>query len=88
MSPLREQIYEEICQNNSITLEQLAKQYRVSEPVMELQLNRLKQEGKKIKVSDEEVCLLLDHTNKFLPLVFWIVIGFIFTLAVMLGVES
>jgi hypothetical protein len=75
MKPLREEIYHQLVSGDTYTLDQLSKQYRVSKPVMELQLQRLKEEGKQIKVTDEEVCILLDHTQKVWPFLFWIFVG-------------
>jgi hypothetical protein len=86
MTPLREEIYNQLASGSTYSMSELAEQYRVSKPVMELQLQRLKEEGKQIKVSEEEVCVLLDHTHKAWPYIFWVFVGFIFILY-LLGAE-
>jgi DeoR/GlpR family transcriptional regulator of sugar metabolism len=80
MQPLREQIYSQLQQEGTYSLDSLAHQYRTSKPVIELQLQRLQEEGKKIKVTDEEVCIFLDHSHKIWPYAFWLFFGLIFTL--------
>ncbi|WP_394139607.1 hypothetical protein [Cytobacillus oceanisediminis] len=83
MTPLRSQIYEQLESGTTYSIEALAHKYRTNEHVIKVQLDRLKQEGKKIKVTDEEVSIFLNHDSKFWLFASYIFMGFI--LAVLFG---
>lgn len=53
------------------TLDELAKQYRTTIPVIQVQLDRLKSEGKGINVTDDEVSVFLNDKHWVWPVVFW-----------------
>lgn len=84
MTPLRTQIYSQIENEGTYSIERLANQYRVSEHVIRIHLDKLKEEGKKIRVTDDEVSILLDHSHKFWIFAFWVFVGLV-TAVVFLG---
>lgn len=77
MQPLRDSIYDKL-QQRPYTLEELAYQYRTSTDVIQVQLHRLQTEGKPIKVTHEEVCLLLNHKLALWPFVWWFMLLAVF----------
>lgn len=81
MTPLRSQIYTQLQDGTTYSLEQLAHKYRTNEHVIRVQLDRLQQEGKKLKVTDEEVSVFIDHTRPIWIILPYIFMGFILALA-------
>ncbi len=77
MTPLRSQIYEQLESGTTYSIESLAQKYRTNEHVIKIQLDKLKQEGKQIKVTDEEVSIFLQHETPFWIYAGWVGIGFI-----------
>lgn len=77
MTPLRSQIYEQLESGTTYSIEELANKYRTSEHVIKIQLDKLKEEGKQLKVSDEEVSIFLQHERPFWLYAGWVGMGFI-----------
>lgn len=71
MEPLRNQL----SNIDTYTLDSLASQYQSIRPV--------KTEKKQIEVSDDEVSIFLNHTNKIWPYLFWI---FFMVILILMGV--
>lgn len=88
MNALRDDIYQTLQKNPTYSLEALAAKYRTSEAVIKVQLDRMKEEGRELPVSDEEACVFLDHTRWFWVPLLWILIGLIFTVAWLNGIEG
>lgn len=80
MQALREQIYSQLETGTTYSMSELAHQYKVSQPVIEVQLQRLRDEGKKIKISEDEVSILLSETHWIWPFAFWVFVGLIFVI--------
>lgn len=77
MQPLRSDIYNTLQDGTTYSLESLAHKYRTNKHVIRVQLDRLQQEGKKLKVTDEEVSVFLDHNRPFWLYAGWVFMGFI-----------
>jgi len=81
MQPLRSDIYNTLQDGTTYSLESLAHRYRTNEHVIRVQLDRLQQEGKKLKVTEDEVSVFIDHTRPIWIILPYIFMGFILTLA-------
>ncbi|MEK5065931.1 hypothetical protein [Cytobacillus sp. FSL R5-0596] len=79
MNALRDEIYNTLQSAPEVTysIETLAHKYRTNEHVIRIQLDRLQQEGKQLKVTDEEVSIFLQHERPFWIYAGWVGIGFI-----------
>ena len=78
MQPVRDHIYETIQSETIYSIKALAQQYRMSEPAIKVQLNRLKAEGKKITVEDD--CILLNENS----ILWWFAFPALFIAAMLL----
>jgi hypothetical protein len=78
MQPLRSDLYNTLTsQNRTYSLEELANRHKTSEEVIKVQLDRLQQEGKRLKVTEEEVSIFLQHERPLWLYAGWVGIGFI-----------
>ncbi len=77
MQPLRAKLYSQIAQQGPDSIDTLSRQYGLSKPVIQMQLRKMQEEGKQIKISDDEVSVLLDHNRPFWLYAGWVGIGFI-----------
>ncbi|WP_057768110.1 hypothetical protein [Cytobacillus praedii] len=85
MEPLRERFCGQLVNGDTYTLDSLKSQYKASEPVINKQLHMVKEKGKQVEVSDDEIFFFLNHNHKVWPFIFWMLIALISTL-MMFGV--
>lgn len=79
MQAVRDSLYKKV-QRGTYTIDELAKQYNMSQAAITLQINRLRMEGKPVKVTEDNY-ILFDESHPIWPVIFFtIVFGAMFLL--------
>ncbi|MBU8770295.1 hypothetical protein [Cytobacillus oceanisediminis] len=81
MQPLRAKLYSQIEQQGTYSIDTLSRQYGLSKPVIQVQLQKMKEEGKQIEITDDEVSVFIDHTRPIWIILPYIFMGFFLALA-------